>query len=132
MKTDSLRKLIKSQLDSTKSLGVNEVYYKTAADNAGFPHVVFNLESIGTLTTDRHRNDYRLEVDVFDRNKSESLTFDICDTVEDLFRSANLPQDDILPTFFFSSRTSVLDEDKDIKHQLIRFDVQMYEQEINA
>lgn len=127
MRTDDLRKLIKRTLDGLKIKGVTEVYSKTAADNAGFPHIVFDLESITTLSDDLHRFDYRLTVDVWDKNKSESLALELCDSIEDLLNSANLPQTSILPTFYLTGRRSVLDDNKDIKHQIIRFDVQLYE-----
>ncbi len=127
MKTDDLRKLIKTQLDSLKIQGAKEVFYKTASDTAGYPHIVFNLSQIGTLGNDLHRSDYVLEIDVWDKNKSESVTFNLCDTIEELLSAVNLPQASILPTFFFESRQSILDEDKDIKHELIKFTVQMYQ-----
>lgn len=127
MRTDDLRKLCKTQLDTLKIKGVKEVYYKTAANDAGFPHIVFNMEEIGTQTDNIHRFDYRLLIDVWDKGKSESVLFDICDSIEELLSAKNLPQTNILPSFFYDNRRSVEDEDKNIKHQLIQFDVQLYE-----
>jgi len=126
MRTDELRKVVKTQLDSLKTQGIKEVYYATAADNAGFPHIVYNLTEIGSMPNDLHRYNYVLEVDVWDKGKSESKALTICDKIEELLSASNLPQTLILPTFFFESRRNVIDEDKNLKHELIRFEVQLY------
>lgn len=127
MRTDELRKLCKTKLDSLKIKGVKEVYCKTAADNAGYPHIVYELESISTLSNDLHRYDYTLTIDIWDKAKSESVANELADSIEELLSTANLPQTSILPTFFYSDRKSVIDEDKDIKHLIERFNVQLYE-----
>lgn len=126
MRTDELRKVIKTQLDTLKTHGVKEVYYSTAADNAGFPHIVYNLSEVGSLNNDLNRYNYILEIDVWDRNKSESKALTLCDMIEELFNNSNLPQSSILPTFFFERRRNIVDSDKEIKHELMEFEIQLY------
>lgn len=125
MKTNELRKLIKTQLGALKADGVKEIYYKKASNDDLFPHIVYTLSSVSTLSNDVNRSDYHLDVDVWDR-ESESTVCDIADKVEIIFNNVNLPQETILPTFYLDDRASIIDEDKDIKHELIRFIIQLY------
>jgi len=126
--TNETRKLIKSQLDSLKAdFGVKEVYYKEANDKKLFPHVVFYFDGVNSYSEDNNRLDYRLIVDVWDKGPSSILAENITDAVIKLFKKANLPQEEILPTMYLESSRSVLDEDKDLKHNQIRFTIQNYE-----
>ena len=50
----------------------------------------------------------------------------LADSVEDLFHTENLPQENVLPTFYKIDRKSVDDPDKSIKHRLVRFQIQNY------
>lgn len=120
-KTNSLRELVKSKLKMVCS----NVYYENASDDAMYPHCVFSFGNI--LNDDFHRNDITVSIDVWDRSTSAYEVEDLCDDIEDLFNASNLPQNTILPTFFLAGRTSVPDEDKKIRHRLIRLLVQNYE-----
>lgn len=126
-RSNELRKLVKTYI-ATLSQGydIKEIYYKEAADNAMYPHVVFSLEELTVLSDDNNRKDYTLEVHVWDKGQIETRVLEIADAIEELFNVANLPQSTILPTFFFRNRTSVIDEDKKIQHERIRFQVQLY------
>lgn len=120
-KTNELRKLIQSQLKTKCS----NVYYEQAIDSALYPHCVYNFASIDL--GDLIRDDLVLEVDVWDKGNSCTAIENLCDQIEELFNNANLPQDKILPTFFRISRIPVKDEDKSIKHRLLKFQIQNYE-----
>jgi len=124
MRTNKLRNLIKTRLDLITEL--EEVYYKLANTSALFPHAVFNLRSINTMSTDANRKDYVLEIDVWAKG-AEADALDICDKIEDALNMANIPFSDIYPTFFFENRTAVEDEDKHINHYLITFSIQLFQ-----
>lgn len=120
-KTNDLKKLIMTQLKTLTS----NVYYEIAADNALYPHIVFSFKMINL--GDLWRQDYTLDVDVWDKGQSTTRIDSLCDDIEKLLHMQNLPQTDILPTFYLIDRRSILDEDKSIKHRLVRFQIQNYE-----
>lgn len=119
-RTNDLKKLITQKL---KTL-TNNVFYEQATDNALFPHLVFSFRTIDL--GDLSRQDYILEVDVWDKGTSTVQVDELSDQVEDLLHTENLPQENILPTFYAIDRKSILDSDKSIKHRLIRFQIQNY------
>lgn len=120
-KTNDLKKLIMTQLKTLTS----NVYYEIAADNALYPHIVFSFKMINL--GDLWRQDYTLDVDVWDKGQSTTRIDSLCDEIEKLLHMQNLPQTDILPTFYLIDRRSIIDEDKSIKHRLVRFQIQNYE-----
>lgn len=119
-KTNDLKKLIQTKL---KTLSSN-VYFEIADDTAMYPHVVFSFRTINL--DDLSRQDYILDVDVWDKGRSTTAVDELCDKIESLLHTENLPQTRILPTFYLIDRKSLPDEDKNIKHRLIRFQVQNY------
>ena len=120
-KTNDLKKLIQTKL---KTLTTN-VYYEIAADNAMYPHIVFSFKTINL--GDLWRQDYMLDVDVWDKGQNTTNIDALCDNIEKLLHMQNLPQTKILPTFYLVDRRSIVDEDKLIKHRLVRFQIQNYE-----
>ena len=102
-----------------------DVYFEVAKDNALYPHIVFDFSQVNL--GDLSREDYRLDVHVWDKGTSTTAIDDLCDSVEDLFDALNDPQTGILPTFYKELRTTIEDEDKKIRHRVIRFQVQNYE-----
>ena len=120
-KTNELKKLIQTKL---KTLCTN-AYFEIASDSALYPHVVFSFKTIDL--GDLSRQDYTLDIDVWDKSKSTTAIDTLCDNIESLLQAQNLPQTTILPTFYLIDRKSVIDQDKDIKHRVIRFQVQNYE-----
>ena len=119
-RTNDLKKLIQTKL---KTLTTN-VFFGEATDNALYPHIVFDFKTIEL--GDLSRQDYVLEVDVWDKGKSTFQVDELSDKVEDLLHCENLPQTNVLPTFYKIDRRSILDSDKSIKHRLIRFQIQNY------
>ena len=119
-RTNDLKKLIQTKL---KTLTTN-VFFEQATDNALYPHIVFGFREIDL--GDLSRQDYVLEVDVWDKGKSTVQVDELSDKVEDLLQAQNLPQTHILPTFYKIDRKTIIDSDKDIKHRLIRFQIQNY------
>ncbi len=119
-RTNSLKKLIQEKL---KTLTTN-VFFEQATDNALYPHIVFSFRTIDL--GDISRQDYILEVEVWDKGTSTFQADDLTDKVEDLFHTENLPQESVLPTFYKIDRNTIYDEDTSIKHRLIRFQIQNY------
>ena len=119
-RTNDLKKLIQTKLKTLTS----NVYYEEANDNAMFPHIVFSFHEIDL--GDISRQDYILEVDIWDKSKSTYNVEELSDKVEDLLHCENLPQDHILPTFYKIDRKPILDPNKNIKHRQVRFQIQNY------
>ena len=119
-RTNDLKKLIQEKL---LTLTAN-VYHEQARDDALYPHIVFSFKEVNL--GDISRQDYILEVDVWDKGTLTTTVDDLADSVEDLFHTENLPQENILPTFYKIDRKAILDPDKSIKHRIIRFQIQNY------
>ena len=119
-KTNALKKLIQTKLKTLTT----DVYFETAANNALYPHIVFSFRTINL--DDLSRQDYMLDVDVWDKGKNTVNVDQLADQVEALLHCQNLPQTTILPTFYLVDRKAIIDEDKQIKHRLVRFQVQNY------
>lgn len=120
-RTNLLKELVQTKLKTVAS----NVYHEIADENALFPHVVFNFRRIDL--GDLSRQDYILEVDVWDKGTSSVQVDTIADTIENTLQAQNLPQDHVLPTFYLINRNSLPDEDKSIKHRRIQFQIQNYE-----
>lgn len=123
MRTNDLKKLVQTKLKTIQQ-GL-AVYHEVADDKVIYPHLVFSFKRIDL--SDISRQDYVLQVDVWDRNNSTQTVDDLADSVENLLQAKNLPQTNVLPTFYLMDRKMVEDEDKMIKHRLIQFQVQNYE-----
>lgn len=115
-----LRKVIKAQLDTITGSG--KTYYHRAEKGAIYPHKVFNVEDIDTNNAPRH--DYVITVDVW--TKDANTADDIADAVNDIFDNANLPNADILPTFYLVSTKPIADEDDTIERRQIKISCQNY------
>lgn len=120
-KTNDLRKLIKSILVTIKA----ESYYDVAPDGAGYPHIVYTMRNVNL--GDLSRDDLLIDIDVWDRSTDAKRVEEICDQIDSAFRTQNLPQEHILPTFFVGNRKTIIDEDKKIRHRTLIIEVQNYE-----
>ena len=121
MRTNNLKYLVQSKL---KTLTAN-VYYEIANEKALYPHIVFNFRRIDL--GDLWRQDYILEVDIWDKQDSSLRVDDLADSVENLLQAENLPQSNVLPTFYLIDRQDIPDENKEIKHRRVQFQIQNYE-----
>lgn len=119
-RTNDLKALIQTQL---KTL-TNKVYFEQAEDGALYPHIVFDFREVNL--GDLSRQDYILEVNVWTKGYDTTAADELADKVEDLLQAKNLPQTRILPTFYKIDRKSIIDQDKDIKHRMVRFQIQNY------
>lgn len=121
MRTNDLIELIKTKLSTVAS----NVYYEVADEDALYPHVVFSFQQINL--GDLSRQDYELDVDVWDKGEETETVENLCDSIEHLLHGANIPQKNILPTFYLIDRRILFDEDKEIRHRVVRFQIQNYE-----
>lgn len=125
MRTNDLRKLIVEKLTAIKTeYNLKEVYFFEADDKKMYPHLVVNLG--GVDIGDFFRKDYTVEIDIYTRNNPK-LSANVGDAIEDIFCNSNAPNETILPTFFLQTRLKVDDQDKDITHEVIRLQCQLYD-----
>ncbi|MER2108192.1 MAG: hypothetical protein ABS949_14760 [Solibacillus sp.] len=120
MKTNALRKIIQSNIQS-----VVTSYYRTADPGALYPHAVYDFENIDL--GDIWRDDSILIIDIWDKGNDTARIEDITDSIEAMFNAANLPNDEVLPTFYRIGRKPIDDEDKTIMHRQLKFQVQNYD-----
>lgn len=118
-KTNSLRKIIQPKIDSVVSC-----YYRIADPDALFPHAVYDFEIIDL--GDISRDDLILIVDLWDEGNDTSRIEEIADQIEEMFNAANLPNEEVLPTFYRISRKPIDDEDKTIMRRQLKFQIQNY------
>ena len=121
MRTNDLKYLVQAKL---KTLTAN-VYFEIANEKVLYPHIVFNFRRIDL--GDLWRQDYILEIDIWNKQDSSLRVDDLADSVENLLQAENLPQDNVLPTFYLIDRQNIPDENKEIKHRRVQFQIQNYE-----
>ena len=123
MRTNDLKELVQTKL---KTLTPN-VYHEIANEKKLYPHIVFTFRRIDLQ--DLSRQDYILEVDVWDFNENDTteVVDDLTDSVENLLQGENLPQENVLRTFYLIDRRNILVENKHIKHRQVQFQIQNYE-----
>lgn len=119
-KTNSIRKIIQTNIDN-----IVKCYYRTADAKANYPHAVYDFESIDL--GDINRDDLVLIIDIWGKGKDTSKIEEITDRIEKLFNAANMPDVDVLPTFYRISRKPIDDEDKTIIHRQLKFQIQNYD-----
>ena len=119
--TNNLRKLIVTMLKEV----CNTVYCEVAENDEIYPRIVYSVSRIDL--GDLVRKDYVLDIDIWDKSESSYKVEEIKDKVEDLFNGANKPCERILPTFYLIGSNRVPDEDKLIKHRVVKVQIQNYE-----
>lgn len=121
MRTNDLKYLVQSKLETLTA----NVYHEIANEKKLYPHIVFEFRRIDL--GDLWRQDYILEVDIWDKQDSSQRVDNLADQVENLLQAENLPQTNVLPTFYLINRQNIPDEDKEIKHRRVQFQIQNYE-----
>ena len=118
-KTNALRKIIQSNIQT-----IVKSFYRVADENANTPYAVYDFENIDLL--DINRDDLILIIDLWGKGKDTSQIEEMADQIEALFNSANLPDKDVLPTFYRTSRKPIDDEDKTLIRRQLKFQIQNY------
>lgn len=119
-KTNALRRIIQTNLNT-----IVKSAYRDIDDKENFPYVVYDFETIDL--GDISRDDLILIVDVWGYGKDPAEIEDIADRIEKLFNAANLPGEEVLPTFYRVSRQPIADDDKRIIHRQLKFQIQNYD-----
>ena len=117
-KTNALRKIIQSNIDK-----IVQSYYRKG-DKKIFPRAVYDFENIDL--GDINRDDLILVVDLWDYGEDTTQIEDLADAIETIFNAANMPDEEVLPTFYRISLKPIDDEDKMIMHRQLKFQVQNY------
>lgn len=120
-KTAKLRKIITTQL---KTVSGGTYYHRAPEKAATFPYKTFDLVNVDL--GDLSRDDYELQVDIWDRATDPKTVDEIADAIEELLQGANLPQASIYPTFYRAMRYYIEDPDRDIQHVQLTFTAQLY------
>ena len=118
-KTNSLRKLIQRNIDS-----IVKSYYRKADSESLYPYAVYDFENIDLQ--DINRDDQILIIDIWGKGEDTSPIEEIADSIEEKFNAANMPDADVLPTFYRISRKPIDDEDKEIIRRQLKFQIQNY------
>lgn len=118
-KTNAIRKIIQSNIDT-----IIKLYYRVADAKACFPHAVYDFENIDLL--DLHRDDLILIIDIWGKGKETSNIEEIADQIESVLNAANIPGEEVLPTFYRISRKPIDDEDKTLIHRQLKFQIKNY------
>lgn len=124
-RTNYLRKVIQADLESLMTTySIRAVYYDIVPEDAMYPHIVWDITAVNT--GDFFRKDYTVDISIYTKSDNIKL-MDVEDAVEDLFCNRNEPTTNILPTFFLVTRQNLEDNDKSIKHGVVRLTAQLYD-----
>lgn len=118
-KTIALREIIQQNLNT-----IIKSYYRIADAQAKFPYAVYDFETIDL--GDIYRDDLILIIDIWGKGKDTSTIEDIADQIEAMFNAANLPGEEVLPTFYRISRKPIDDDDKTLMRRQLKFQIQNY------
>lgn len=119
-KTIELRKVVTKLLKEVN----NQVYYESATDEAIYPYIVYNFD---TVNLDNYpRDDIFLTIDVWDQGENSTEIETLADNIESALNMENKPSDKVLPTFYLDDRRSISDEDETIRRRQLKFTIQNY------
>ena len=118
-KTNALREVIQSKISS-----IVKSFYRIADEKESYPYAVYDFENIDL--GDIHRDDLILIIDLWGKGKDTSQIEEMADQIEALFNAANLPDEEILPTFYRISRKPIDDPDKTLMRRQLKFQIQNY------
>ena len=119
-KTNALRKIIQSNINT-----IVKSAYREIDDKEDFPYAVYDFETIDL--GDINRDDLILIIDIWGCGKDTTEIEDIADRIEKMFNATNLPNEEVLPTFYRISRKPIDDDDKRIIRRQLKFQIQNYE-----
>lgn len=123
---------LQRQIKTFLSTKATRVYFRKAPENATYPYVTFDLpQSIENFS---NREDFVLEIDVWD-NTNLTTTIDTLvgeiDGNGAVISSTGLHRklifvDDLSAKIYRESRLAIEDENENIEHRQLRYNVQCY------
>ena len=119
-KTNALRKIIQIKINS-----IVKSFYRVADEKERYPYAVYDFENIDL--GDINRDDLILIIDLWGKGKDTSSIEEMADRIEKTFNAANMPNDEVLPTFYRISRKPIDDEDKTLIRRQLKFQIQNYD-----
>lgn len=120
MKIENLEYNVYQLLDT---LGY-KVYDSEAEKDAKYPYIIYNFRKINLGFSSR--NDFVLEINVWDELLNYSRVNMIADKIQNLLSDLNNPDDKVLTTYYLESREKVEDENKKIKRVQLVFSAPSY------
>lgn len=118
-KTNALKEIIHGKIHP-----IITCYYRRASGDED-QYAVYDFENIDL--GDIYRDDLILIVDIWGRGLETAPIEEIADQIEAMFNAANLPGEEVLPTFYRIQRKPIDDEDEMIIHRQLKFQIQNYE-----
>lgn len=119
-KTNALREIIQSNISS-----ITKCFYRVADKKESYPYAVYDFENIDL--GDINRDDLILIIDIWGKGESTSPIEEIADRIEKMFNAANMPGEEVLPTFYRISRKPIDDEDRSLIRRQLKFQIQNYD-----
>lgn len=119
-KTNALREIIQANISS-----IIKSFYRVSDEKENYPYAVYDFETIDL--GDIARDDLILIIDLWGKGTDTSEIEEIADQIEAMFNAANLPNEDVLPTFYRISRKPIDDPDKTLIRRQLKFQIQNYD-----
>lgn len=124
--TQALRKVIVRALKRVEELN-GRVYYAIAPADRIYPYCVFRLKYDDSA---RPAESWNLHVEVFDNEDTADRIDIISDQIMGYLDAQNLPNNEILPTFYLIDRDENKDTEKRIEIRDLRFMINNYTLEV--
>ena len=119
-KTNALREIIQTNISS-----IIKSFYRVADEKEKYPYAVYDFETIDL--GDIARDDLILIIDLWGKGTDTSEIEEVADQIEAMFNAANLPNEDVLPTFYRINRKPIDDPDKTLIRRQLKFQIQNYD-----
>lgn len=120
--TVALRRVIVRALKRVEALQ-GRVYYAIAPADRVYPYCVFRLKYDDSA---RPAENWTLHVEVFDSADTADIIDHISDQIMKYLDAQNLPNEEILPTFYLIDRDENKDTEKRIEIRDLRFIINNY------
>lgn len=114
-----LKKVIFSLLKSVHS----RVYFVDAPEDETFPYVVYNLP---TSTEAENREDFMLEVDIWDKAKDTTAIETLTQSIDTLLNREHAVNSKVLVNLYRVNRLVLTDDDKSIKRRQLTYQAKTY------
>lgn len=119
---DSVRKLVKTKIESTTGL---PVYFVEAKEDVNYPYITFDLSEIYSDMIGKHR--YTLTVDVWSKLDVKVCTNAVKKLDKEWKQAKEKVNEGVICIYHGSSAGFTEDEDRTIKHFVRTYDIMTFE-----